>query len=344
MVTPRPPRPEPLEEELDDNNSINVYVSTPKSSMRRKRTEVEDSDLDDEEQVVTPSPKKRKVLPVRAKDGEEERTSTRPVVEIPVMGASPKIDTPVSTNKKHRRFDSEEPTEEFFSTAPEKSTQDDEDNQGVADEEEIEDSEDDEPEAIGMQEAAETIKSREKDAAKAVKEQVNATKQKRKERDEALRKQSESVKKRKSKSKANEVTVVESDDQEDEDSGAAIDGVNRQEEEIRQKTTIPNSRSLPDLLPLEYLEDGDPEELLAIEDAPTKAPKNKKKSRDLSEKPPKDRRIGGTTYRVAKAQNTNLAPKAAFNARSVKESWLQGRSGKKVDPNRKPMSKGFFKK
>lgn len=171
MVTPRLPRPDSLEEEgLDDNNSINVYVPTPKSSKRRKRTEAEDSDMDDEEQVVTPSPKKRKVLPVRAKDGEEERPSTRPVVEIPVMSTSPKTQTPVSAKKKHRRFDSEEPAEEFFSTAPEKSTQDDEENQGAADDREIEDSEDDAPETIGMQEAAETIKSKEKDAAKAVKE------------------------------------------------------------------------------------------------------------------------------------------------------------------------------
>lgn len=107
---------------------------------------------------------------------------------------------------------------------------------------------------------------------------------------------------------------------------------------------IPNSRSLPDLLPLEFLEDDYPEEVLAIEEAPKKVAKNKKKFRDVSEKPPRDRRVGETTYRVTKAQSPNLAPKADFNARSVKESWLQGRSGKKVDPNRRPISKGFFKK
>lgn len=159
-----------------------------------------------------------------------------------------------------------------------------------------------------------------------------------------MRKQSESAKKRKSKAKAKEVTKIELDDQEDDDGGAAVDGINKQDDGIRLKTTIPNSRSLPHLLPLEYLEDDEPEEVLAIEEAPKKAPKNKKKFRDLSEKSPKDRRIGGTTYRVTKAQSTNLAPKAAFNARSIKESWLQGRSGKKVDPSRKPMSKDFFKK
>ncbi|CZR61617.1 uncharacterized protein PAC_11514 [Phialocephala subalpina] len=343
MVTPRTRR-EPLEEDLDDNNSISVYVPTPKSSKRRKRTEVEDSDMDDEEQVVTPSPKKRKVLPVQAKDGEEERpsSSTRPVVEIPAVIPSPEAETPVSTKTKHRRFDSEEPAEEFFSTAPEKSTQDNWENQEVADEEEIDDSEDDAPEAIGMQEAAETIRSREKDTAKAVKEQVNATKQKRKERDEALRKQSESAKKRKSKTKTKEFIEIDSE-VDKEDSDAAHNGMVTKENVIRP-TKILNSRSLPDLLPLEFLKDDDPEEVLAIEEAPKKASKNKRKFRDLLEKVPKDRKIGGTTYRVSKAQSTNLAPKAALNARSVKESWLQGRSGKKVDPYRKPISKGFFKK
>jgi U3 small nucleolar RNA-associated protein 16 len=156
---------DPLEEEdLNDDNTINVFVPTP-NSKRRKRAEPESSDSD-EAKVITPSPKKRKFLPVRIKEGDDELLSnSRPVVEVLARKMIPEADmTSVkaqpSSKKTHRRFDSEEHTEEFFSTARE---------QAVVNDEE-EDSDDDAPEAIGMQEAAETIKSREQDTAKAVKE------------------------------------------------------------------------------------------------------------------------------------------------------------------------------
>ncbi|KAE8446815.1 hypothetical protein EG329_011592 [Mollisiaceae sp. DMI_Dod_QoI] len=351
MVTTTPTRREPVEEELNDDNSINVYVPT-RNSRRRKRIEGEENPNLTEEKATTSSPKKRKILPVRVKDGEDDMpSSSRLVVEIPAKRMSPPVETLAAVNgqettpkTKHRRFDSEQSADEFYSTAREQAVEKNEDSQQAVDEDE--DSEDDAPEAIGMQEAAETIKSREKDAARAVKEQLSASRQKRKERDEALRKQSESAKKRKPKTQTpevleHEVIEIESDDPEVEDNSLAVDDIGIEEDEI-PRTRIASYRALPDLLPMEYLEDDDVAEVVAMEEQPRNV-STKRKFKDLSEKKPKDRRIGATTYRVTKVQSTNLAPKAAHHARSMKELWLQGRSGKKIDPSRKPFSKSFFK-
>jgi len=67
----------------------------------------------------------------------------------------------------------------------------------------------------------------------------------------------------------------------------------------------------------------------------------KTKFLDAALKEPKDRRVGKTTYRVAKAGSTKLAPKSSFTARSTKEAWMQGRSGGKVDPSRRAFGKAF---
>jgi hypothetical protein len=63
-----------------------------------------------------------------------------------------------------------------------------------------------------------------------------------------------------------------------------------------------------------------------------------------TEKAPKDRQVGSTTYRVTKTTSKNLAPKFNPNAKSMKETLLYGRSGKKQASNRKPMRPSFFKK
>lgn len=97
--------------------------------------------------------------------------------------------------------------------------------------------------------------------------------------------------------------------------------------------------SLPEFLPEEYLEDDESDDEMALDLVkPTKRAK-KTKFAELIEKKPKDVRKGSTTYRVAEARSTKLAPKSSFNARAVKESWLQGRAGS----SRKSVSSGFFK-
>ncbi len=181
-------------EELTDENTINVYVPTPSASTRqRKRGRKEALKMNGTDGSATPSAKKRKVLPVRAK---EMKSNTYPVVEIPLRkislkpeahlktpakkievkdsedeeeDASPtKFFTPMeSIPKKHKRFGSEEVIEEPFSTAPESSK---DDNEKEAEKEDSEESDDEAPEVVGMQEAAKSLRSKEQETAKAVKE------------------------------------------------------------------------------------------------------------------------------------------------------------------------------
>ena len=99
---------------------------------------------------------------------------------------------------------------------------------------------------------------------------------------------------------------------------------------------------LPALLPAELLQN---EELISTTELTDIKPQVKpKKTKFFDEvaKPPKDRRIGTTTYRVTKSSSLQLAPKASARSRSKKEAWLQGRSGTKGGNRRKPFSSGFF--
>lgn len=112
--------------------------------------------------------------------------------------------------------------------------------------------------------------------------------------------------------------------------------------EISSKKKLSSKGSLPDLLPAEYLEDFGTQGLVSLDDLPIKP--RKTKFQQVAEREPKDKRVGTNTYRVTKASSKNLAPKASNSARSTKEAWLQGRSGKTVSSKRTPFTKGFFKK
>lgn len=117
----------------------------------------------------------------------------------------------------------------------------------------------------------------------------------------------------------------------------------KEELEVEKPLRLSAKRALPAVLPAEYLEDEEPRDQLPFEQFPMKKAK-KTKFHLIAEKEPKDRRIGSTTYRVTKANSTNLAPKSSSNARNTKEQWLQGRSGKNGVTKRTHFSKGFFKK
>ncbi|KAG4440823.1 hypothetical protein IFR05_003695 [Cadophora sp. M221] len=346
------------EDGVDVDNTIHVPVSSGKKRRLRSSIGNEDEAGEGEGEVATPSAaKKRKTLPVREKGSSPIVMKSVPVVEIPARKITPEVEAvagsptkpieieesgdeeevseveeenveepqkvEVDTKTKHKRFGSEEAEVEFFSTAPE----DPEVVGEVADSEEESDSDDDAPEAIGIQEAAKEVKSKERDTAKAVKEQLSASRKKRKERDEVLKKQSEKGKKRKPAPKPEEGSS-----EEDEPTSAP-----------NQSSLALTSRSaLPDFLPAEYLEDTDPQDLIRTED--NVIPRKKAKKTTFIEaalKVPKDRRVGKTTYRVAKAGSTKLAPESSFVARSTKEAWLQGRSGGKIDPNRRAFGKAF---
>lgn len=194
---------------LEEEDSINVYVPTSSSKRQRSRSKRTTSSEEDEAEAeyAPPSSRKRKRLPVRAKDVESpDPGRTRPVVEIPVKKISPEPDhtnTVVReeegegeeeehTNdksredvaksaepimpKRHLRFESEELADEFFSTAREVAFNDDGQSKTSKDPRVIQDSdesEDDAPEAIGIQEAAKTAKMKDEEAARAMKEYVS---------------------------------------------------------------------------------------------------------------------------------------------------------------------------
>ncbi|KAI9048004.1 hypothetical protein LZ554_007802 [Drepanopeziza brunnea f. sp. 'monogermtubi'] len=359
MVTSRS-QTRKVEKVLTDDNTINVHVSS-SSKKRSQRAPAGDVNMEDE---GTPSAKKRKILPVREKVKPAVAMS-RLVVEIPARKATPKLEgnagTPakpieieddseddsadeveiagknvgkepakeevkIDAQKTHKRFDSEEPEPEpeLFSTAREILEE-------IADSEKEEDSEDDAPEAIGIQQAAEEVKSKERSTAKAVKEQISATRKKRKERDEILKKQSETGKKRKLETAHKPVPRSDSE-------------IPDQEQPMEPRPAFDQPRltsrsALPEFLPAEYLEDSEPQDLMiSTEKADRPKPK---KTKFLEAKAPKDKRVGRTTYRVAKSGEMSLAPKANFQAKSVKEKWLQGRSGRKAEPSRRPFGKSF---
>lgn len=191
---------DPVEDEINEENSINVYV--PSSSKRRQKLAKDEGVVvlsdDDNAEFKLPSTRKRKRLPVRAKDVESpDPVKSRPVVEIPAKKISPEPEqgNEVTTREevedtkaqdetqdvvaaeplersKHRRFGSEEAEDEFFSTARE-AVIDEEDAvveaAGSREVQDSEESEDDAPEAVGIEEAAKAVKLKDKDAAKAVK-------------------------------------------------------------------------------------------------------------------------------------------------------------------------------
>jgi hypothetical protein len=96
---------------------------------------------------------------------------------------------------------------------------------------------------------------------------------------------------------------------------------------------------------VEYLEDKPAEDYDSFS-LPTQTMSHKSKKIkfiDSAPKKPKDRRKGSTIYRVVEAHDDGLlAPKAASDARSVKEAWLNGQRG--ASRSRKVVKGGFFKK
>ncbi|KAF5876284.1 putative immediate-early protein [Botrytis fragariae] len=269
------------------------------------------------------------------------------------------VTTPVA--KKHKRFDSAEPEPEPATEGKSERIE--------AEEEEDESSDDDAPEEVTTNEAAKSAKEKEREATKAIEEQEAASKKKRQEKAANLKRQAEiSSKKRKldiasgqdemlppaQKSKVEVTSSTEKADIDMDEESNTLEGEGTADgrldseddiEEINRTFAIPGQGPLPDLLPAEFLEDDDvdsPEPGRLHSSLPTRSVKPDKLRR-LLEKKPKDKRVGSTTFRVAENRNSLLPPKASNQARSLKESWLQGRAGTKIKPNRKPFSQGFIK-
>ncbi len=102
--------------------------------------------------------------------------------------------------------------------------------------------------------------------------------------------------------------------------------------------------NLPEFLPEEYLEDDPIEDHDSLQSTKKSTVQKSKKIKfiDPAPKQPKDRRKGSTIYRVAESRGDGLlTPKAASNARSVKEAWLNGQRG--AGRSMKVVKGGFFK-
>ena len=163
MVTTRQQESKSLSKET---NTKEETVPTPTSKRKSEKITRDKLAASD-----SPSGKKRKALPVRAKDETPITPNTRVVVEIPTKRLSPEPEAETAdpgkqsgSAKKHKKFGSEEPEEALSSTAPE---------QHEPAVEEIEDSEessdDDAPEEVGAQDAARDAKSKTQNAEEAVK-------------------------------------------------------------------------------------------------------------------------------------------------------------------------------
>jgi U3 small nucleolar RNA-associated protein 16 len=195
MVTTRRKQVEtPVDDDLNEDSL--THDDIPTSSRKRGRcTKLENTpEISAEEESVPPSTKRRKTLPLRESEVESPEgdmedlkgVKTHPVVEIPARKATPpkgqiggvtsagssekEERQDVVSKKTHKRFGSEDIDEEVFSTARESNEGDLVDALIVLSNEESEESDDDAPETIGIQEAAQAIKLKDRDAAKVVKE------------------------------------------------------------------------------------------------------------------------------------------------------------------------------
>ncbi|KAJ8060881.1 hypothetical protein OCU04_009962 [Sclerotinia nivalis] len=342
-------------------------VVTPRPTRSSNKSSVQASDGED---TPKQSPQVIEEIPASAEESEIPQIIEAEEEVIKTLTADGDVSTSSKTTaavttpvaKKHKRFDSAEPEPVPEEESEIIETKDDED----------ESSDDDAPEEVTKNQAADSAKEKEREAAKAIEEQEAAAKKKRQEKNANLQRQSEiSSKKRKldvasgqdemlppaQKSKVEvtsaPVTIERGDIEMDEESntlegdGTADGRLDSEDiEDINRTFAPPGHLPLPDLLPAEYLEDNDdddtPESGHLHSSLPARFVKTNK-LRHLLEKRPKDKRVGSTTFRVAESRNSHLPPKASNQARSLKESWLQGRAGTKIKPNRKPFNQGFFK-
>ncbi|KAM0147385.1 hypothetical protein ACHAQE_009305 [Botrytis cinerea] len=353
----RPRKSLPLE---DDE-----VAATPRPTRNSKKVSAQASE---EEATPIQSPQVIEEIPNSAEESEDAQIIEADEEVIKTSKANgdvstlSKITTTVTTPvvKKHKRFDSAEPESEPVT---------EEKSERVEVGEEEESSDDDAPEEVTTNEAAKSAKEKEKEATKAIEEQEAASKKKRQEKAANLKRQAEiSNKKRKldvasgqdemlppaQKSKVEITPTTENRDIDMDEESNTLEGEGTADgrldseddiEEINRTFAIPGQAPLPDLLPAEFLEDDDvdsPEPGRLHSSLPTRSVKPDKLRR-LLEKKPKDKRVGSTTFRVAEDRNSRLPPKASNQARSLKESWLQGRAGSKIKPNRKPFSQGFIK-
>ncbi|KAI1003273.1 hypothetical protein K3495_g4933 [Podosphaera aphanis] len=278
---------------------------------------------------------------------DEDRRSSK---EFTPKHTSPNTGTTSDESKpdakvQHYKFGSEEPETYIPLEKSNMNRQSAEIDGEDRDLEEVEDDEDedDAPDAITIQESEQAARLKLKNAAVAIEAQRLKSRQKRKEREEE--KNMRSLEEKQTKYKAEKsISHSKIGIEKPEPKSPFANMIDLETEPA--KLSFNHQDALPELLPMEYLEDDD------SDDSPrpsvsSRQPKPNRPKRikfdNLVEKPPKDYHVGSTTYRVLQPSCQELAPKAAFGARRTKETWLQGRTGKKQGSNRQQFSKSFVK-
>ncbi|RDW65364.1 hypothetical protein BP5796_10056 [Coleophoma crateriformis] len=307
--------------------------------------EIQDSDHDNEDDLVGNMEEKAPRASRKSQSLSAKRSSGKASEEAAAKD--------FAARPKHRKFGSDEPEIELPETELQIHT-------AESLESENESSDDEAPEEVVTQNAGQEARRDLKAAAKALEEQESKNRKKRRERDAFLKQQAEKATKKRKQQEDAAGRSMESDASDSEgDNSAAFNvdvanveaSVESPEESsadvlvgvLNKKSAINKRASLPDLLPSEFLDDGESEESdneVVVEESQRKS--KKIKFSDLVEKKPKDLRKGSTTFRVAESRSKLLAPKASIQARKTKEEWIQGRPGKNGAKNRKPFSSGFF--
>ncbi|KAL3419245.1 hypothetical protein PVAG01_09467 [Phlyctema vagabunda] len=337
-ITPGSVRKTAASAHVIENTVEHADHTTPEKTV----VEIKDSDEEEEEEpaVLVSS---KKTTPSRATSSVKKTPQRKEQVKDMSDGSATKSGTP---KPKHKKFGSEEPEDEsakILEPAANQEAQSEDDG-----------SDDEAPEEVVTQDAAETVRKNLKEAAKVAEEQISAARTKRKERDALLKEQAKNtVKKRKRDNVAeseHDKEEVSADEDIESSEEAADDGeddamilAGSEFASVPLKTTFTRGDELPDFLPAEYLAENDASESEdEVEHEQLVQRSKRTKFTDLGEKKPKDLRKGSTTFRVAKSNNPLLAPKASNQARLTKEAWLQGRPGKNGVTNRRPFSSGFF--
>lgn len=233
----------------------------------------------------------------------------------------------------HRRFGSEESETQTFATPMEhipttiQSSQQD-----------VAESDDDAPEAVTIHQSEQTDKSKIEDSARSIAAKMLASKMKNRQRQKKRR-----IQLNRHETMNSNLTYDSTGSTSDEEKEKGEISANLEEfSQDSSKISLDSKSRLPDLLPLDYLEDIEPFEVSnPSPKLPARKIGNKIKFSDLVENKVKDKRMGSTTFRVVKASNRSLAPKAELNARRTKELWLQGRGSQRQETRRISFSRKF---
>ncbi|KAL9025159.1 MAG: hypothetical protein Q9196_005972 [Gyalolechia fulgens] len=243
-----------------------------------------------------------------------------------------------STKSQHKRFDGEEaaPAPPIFPDLPPEMRAPIEDS-------EVEPSDDEAPEVVAQSKGLEKVRSAAAGTAKAIEAQRAGEKQKRKERNELLERQAKATKKEAEERKSKNIRPRMSTDDEKTDHSGPSPADPPAGFEWSSKDSLP--QFLPDEIlaaePMLRLPTPSPESLVV------QAPFNKKqKFLEEKSRQPKDVRRGNTRIRVLEERQATLAPKVSKSSRTIRESWLAGRSGAKgrVVMERRKMGGGFVRK